>query len=899
MTLSLRQSLLMALGVVTLVAASGCGGPEPTHTRIVDRWLDRDPVEVFNPDAFQDEAVVFRDLLSGGRSARWAERGSASSNTGFAHPLVARLDLDAADLDHVTVAVAHSDPGFLKIKVAWAGPDEKFTSERSLELTAGLNSTPATTKYRFMVSNHRLWKGTIERLRLTAVFPAPLKPVHVIGTRANYRAGALPSMVHESWKIEIGSDLRNSVIGLPGLPRTKRFSIPRQARLRLAYGVLGRSQTGIDFRLGIRADGEEQVLLSDTIEGHELPMTSWKSADLDLAPWAGKDVEIELLTTGRQEPNEVTAIPVWANPEIIAATADPPPMNVVLISVDTLRADRLSLYGYERPTSPNLETWIQDSGVVFDNAVSQASWTLPSHVSMLTGVGAFRHGVNFNSPAPASLELVSEALRGADYRTLAVTGGGYVHPHYNLSQGFDRFWYWTGIDPTTGGPVDGADHEFETVLDLAGGWVRESADEPFFLFLHTYDIHYRLRSREPYFSTYSEVPAPPNLRWSRVTPVEETGFRRDKYLVLRDSEGETRLPDEMGQVPSDIYDSRITHFDSRLPDFFALLDELGLSERTIVVLTSDHGELLGEHDLFGHLSLYDENLMVPLMIAAPGLVRPGGRIGDQVRSIDIVPTILDLVGVPGADEAEGASLRSLMVDGQDGVDRPAWSYAAASNFGISLRRENRAKLIFNNTAWSSVNTETEFYRLDVDPAEVNDLGDDPEAQSIRSELLERYVRQSNGIRMTLINPGNAPFGLDLEGSILQQVGVKSTDANCGDCVRLPARGRASVTIPGGGEFTLHLEEIERSTKPLTIEARGVPGSPAVRRIEIDIENDLDGGLVLVWSGEGWERRSGTEPPADTVGIVLTQIGSPIVRHGDDLEVDKELTERLRALGYLD
>jgi arylsulfatase A-like enzyme len=898
-----RLERTVAATVLILVVgfATACLPARETHPAVVARWLDTDPVEVFKPADHQHDAIVFSDDLGEGSDGRWrsAQMDRNWAQGGFA--LVGRVDdLDATTVDHFTASVAHSSPGFLKLKLSWAGAGESFVSERSVVLTAGLNDRAAVSKYRFDVAEHPLWKGTIERIRLSAVFPSEIEPKTLVATKTTFPSEGLARMVARPWKVEIANDLRSSMIGVPGLPHTRKFTVPDGARLRMSYGVLGRSRSAIAFHFSVESEGERTVLLNELVVPDELPMIDWREADLDLGSWAGHEVELYLVTETEIGPEDLTALPLWANPEIVATATGAPPFNVVYISVDTLRADRMSLYGHDRPTSPNLERWATESGVVFDNTVVQASWTLPSHVSMLTGIGAFSHGVNHNNPAPASLELISETLRRADYRTLAVTGGGYVHPHYNLSQGFDRFWYWSGSDPATREPVDGADHELDAVLDIAGEWVRESADEPFFLFLHTYDIHYRLRPREPQFSQFSDLAAPAgNLGWSRVSPVAEDGFRRDKYLVLRDGGSQTRLPEHLAELPRDIYDSRIAHMDSQLPRFFRLLDELGLSGRTIIVLTSDHGELLGEHGLYEHLSLYEENIMVPLVVVAPGVASPGSRVAEQVRSVDIVPTILDLLNLPVPDGVEGRSLAPLLSGDDDPIERPGWTYAAASNYGMSLRHDNRAKLIFNNTAWSPVNGDIELYRLDVDPDEENDLGDAEEGHPLRDQLVERYSSQISGLRITFGNSGENPFGLIIEGPGLQQDGVKSVDADCASCVKLGNRGRASVTIPRGRVFSLVLEEAAGRSKPLMIEARRVPGAPEQRRAVVDPGSELEQGLVLVWTGNGWDRGPGMVLPEGETGLVLEWVGARWNNGGEKTDEDAELIERLRALGYID
>ena len=160
--------------------------------------------------------------------------------------------------------------------------------------------------------------------------------------------------------------------------------------------------------------------------------------------------------------------------------------------MDDLRADHLSLYGYRKVTSPNIDSWAGHHGVTFSNVVAASPWTLPSHVSLLSGLDALSHGVNFPQDAAGKDVLfLAEALREAGYRTGAVTGGGFLRPEYGFHQGFDRFRWWPG--------EIGHPDELDDGLDTALRWIETWADGPFFLFFHTYEVHSPFHRREPHF----------------------------------------------------------------------------------------------------------------------------------------------------------------------------------------------------------------------------------------------------------------------------------------------------------------------------------------------------------------------------------------------------------------
>jgi choline-sulfatase len=268
-------------------------------------------------------------------------------------------------------------------------------------------------------------------------------------------------------------------------------------------------------------------------------------------------------------------------------------LNVVLIVVDTLRADRLGVYGYGRPTSPRLDEWAARS-TVFTRAYSHAPWTGPSIASFFTSLEPKDHGIaSWKQPLdPAHLTL-AEHLKASGYRTSAVVSHGILAPHYQFNQGFDT--YDTSL---TAGRLPREATTAREVTDL--GLAATGGSQPFFLWLHYFDPH-------------------------------------DAYLA---HEGHA-----FGDRDSDRYDSEIAFTDAQIGRFLDGLRERGLAERTVVALVADHGEEFGDHGGFRHSkTLYDELLRIPFLLHVPGL--PAGRVERVVRGIDVAPTLLEVVGVP-------------------------------------------------------------------------------------------------------------------------------------------------------------------------------------------------------------------------------------------------------------
>ena len=308
--------------------------------------------------------------------------------------------------------------------------------------------------------------------------------------------------------------------------------------------------------------------------------------------------------------------------------------NVILVSIDTLRADALGLYGSERDTSPHLDAFAARS-VVFDRALAESSWTLPSHVTMLTGMRTSGHGVRISALMPgADLPRLPELFQAAGYLTFAMAGGGFVSEEV-FGRGFDSFEVRFKLKRRRHEPRA---NDFRNVVGVA---IRRIAkiprNEPFFAFLHTYNVHCPFRPPAPFLgslgpldSALDDLADKCKKKYWKDRPPNETEI---EYLKAR-------------------YDEGVKWVDDALGSLFDYLDSSGRLENTIVVVTSDHGEAFLEHDQIGHGStLYNELLSVPLVVWVPGL--EPRRIRTPVGHVDLAPTLLDLVGQPIPDRMQG------------------------------------------------------------------------------------------------------------------------------------------------------------------------------------------------------------------------------------------------------
>lgn len=322
-----------------------------------------------------------------------------------------------------------------------------------------------------------------------------------------------------------------------------------------------------------------------------------------------------------------------------------PDCNVVLISVDTLRADHLGCYGYHRNTSPNIDRLASDA-VLFENAFSNSHWTLPSHMSIMTSQYPSAHDVNFfysnEQRLDESKTTLAEVLKSSDYKTVAFTGGGLVDPMFGFDQGFDGY---NVIDTS---------YENTELLNEIFGWLENNHNEKFFMFVHTYSVHAPYLPPGPFKGTFSD-----SYSGSIIDSLDEMKRAHSANL----SRFKLFLNSINTSDPSDVYhavalyDEGILYMDHCIGQLMKRLEGLGLGEKTLVVFTSDHGEDLTEHGVIAlHGYLYDEQVHVPLIIRLPG--KNSGTVKTPAQGIDVMPTTLDILDIAQPSSVQGESLFS-------------------------------------------------------------------------------------------------------------------------------------------------------------------------------------------------------------------------------------------------
>ena len=332
--------------------------------------------------------------------------------------------------------------------------------------------------------------------------------------------------------------------------------------------------------------------------------------------------------------------------------------NLILISADTVRADRLSLYGYERPTTPFLDALANES-VVFENFLHSGGGTLPSHATMFTGLYPLNHGIDFNTDRSLedARETLSEILLDNGYRTAAFTDAGWMRRGLGLEQGFELY-----DDRDLADRPRKEKAGFESSIEPALSWIDESPDEAFFLFLHSYDAHSKDRvwpyeCGEPYDSLFAHHP---NLTFDGCRDENcASAALSDANRRIRSGEIEPDATFSESELKwmSDLYDGCIRFVDDQLRDFVRELKERDMLKNTIFVVTSDHGEEFLEHGLLLHAQLgYSEITNIPLLIRFPNGTGAGRRPTQLATMVDLMPTLLSALGLETPDAVQGVSL---------------------------------------------------------------------------------------------------------------------------------------------------------------------------------------------------------------------------------------------------
>lgn len=886
-TIPARSAAWVAL-LGLAAGASACGrdaGPASSRPRLQSRLASQPIAKAFSLESVVREREVARwDQFELQRRCGWIDaegRRAGPDPAPGTDKLRFRCALPAAPggLERIEVALAganrsglrfaRTSTGAVRPTAGWVEVAEPARVDGEI----AIYRTPATGPSD--PADGDLWieattrSGAAARLEHLALYTLEADPER------------LAAAVLTPWIFRLPEEWRSGFPALAGIPLTWHTSIPARATLR--FDFLGGDLGGRTFSVRFAEKGEAERELFSSVGG----TSTWQAVEISLAGLGGKTGELRFEVSG--EAGKLPAWGVWSVPALFAPSPAPRGPHVLLISIDTLRADHLSLQGSPRATSPRIDRWARERGVVFEEAMAQAPWTLPSHVSIFTGLDPVHHGVNVEAAAGRyrSFDNLPLLLASHGYRTDAVTGGGFVHPGFGFDLGFDRYRFW---------PAERDSHdELAAGIDQVLRLFDEDSASPRFVFFHTYEVHPPNRPRQPYFGRMSGLRSDLEVVGRPGEPTIENGFVGQPSLGARSaasSPGEALTP-ELERLPADVYDSSIAYMDAEIGRLLDGLEARGLTEDLLVVFTSDHGESLGEAGRWSHGHLDGPNLHVPLVIALPGRRGAGRRVPQLVRSIDILPTILEALQIAPREALDGESLLGW-IDGEAHRrgGREGWAYGSSNNRGLVLRLAADRMFLFQDSAYPPIQGKVSKLDPQWSPLAAPTAPERDQIAAFRRAARRRWEDAAPGVRVTFSNPGNEPYSGFLRSELIDGTTVKSWDVPPGGWT-WAGRGRGRFTVAPGSTFSVLLQDRARSSESvagdLEIAACGDPlgfdlalEADAPRRLEW-----ADGVCSLAPAGAG--KKAGA--------ILFEHRGS---RSGPGTPVnseDEQLHQQLRALGY--
>lgn len=669
------------------------------------------------------------------------------------------------------------------------------------------------------------------------------------------------------------------------------------------------------------------------------PTPEWRDLEVNLSAYAGRELELTAMVAASPATASTAAAPfpatrvAWSplylgpppgGPEHLAkspsrAAGDERP-NVLLIVVDTLRADHLGAYGYDRDTSPRIDQLLAGRGVVAEQAWAQAPWTLPSAVSYLTGryPGELLSDLRVEFAIPPGVPSLAERFRRLGYRTAGFYANPTLHAGNGFARGFETFYT---PEPTTASLRLHGD----TLTRRAVPWLKAHAAEPFFVYVHFIDPH------DPYSAPVTEAtggsPFDPGYS-GRVNGDWPHGLFTGQ-LELDDPER------DLAHLVA-LYDSEIKYVDQQIGHLIHALPQEVLAN-TLVVLTADHGEELFDHGWWKHgVSVYEEQLRVPLVVRWDDRLPAGGRVATPVELVDLVPTLLAAAGEEvredtngvgaGASELDGVDLLPLLAGGGPAGRADGFAQHLSSGpLRAAVRLGDWKLVLFDRQARFDPDDSMQkaLYRVALERfqrIELYDLAADPgeerDVAAAHPKLVERLaplvLRQLDaqgrpGLRLAL---GALPRGSRLSGEIR---------------FRQPPEGWASDFLAAEDEVSLQgavlRVDLVGEGWPKGLRVLGDPAGIAEIVLRVDGEAVAPGRVAVGerrWSGdplaaaalraEGWPPAAGLDASARSGGAAarapLVSLWLPSVRRtetrdrtGDDA-MARETERRLRALGYI-
>jgi choline-sulfatase len=528
--------------------------------------------------------------------------------------------------------------------------------------------------------------------------------------------------------------------------------VPANAHLHFGMGITAK-ESPVRFRVSV--EGASGDLFSTALDHPD----QWEDSDVDLSRLGGRTIKLQL----RTESGRAGDVALWANP-LLTTPAKKTRPNILIYTIDTLRADHSSLYGYARNTTPFLKK-LGASGVVFEDCQAQSTWTKTSIASLMTSLYSFTHGIVSDADTiPSGASTLAEQLRAAGYVTASIVSSPFVGRATGLQRGFDYLLEYPvvarQVSPQTDRGTDSA-----ALNKVVFPWLDLHRDEPFFLYAHATDPH------APY-------EPPPPFEAMFANPADTATFNREYSSFRTNHEnggGVVISPAICGKAGIDPngfirqaaarYDGEISHNDHSLELLVSKLKQLGVLENTLIIVVSDHGEEFWDHGWTAHgHTVYQELTHTLLVMWNPALFPTPRRIREPVQLIDVMPTVLDLLGLKTPPVVEGESLAPL-TRGQIFKRRGlvvASRFAAVRKEGLVPENavddfaimDGRWKFIYRNKAAKAGVKKVELYDRVSDRCERYDISaQHPAEVEAMVSTLAQWIEAQNKVRSIIGHAG--------------------------------------------------------------------------------------------------------------------------------------------------
>jgi arylsulfatase A-like enzyme len=524
------------------------------------------------------------------------------------------------------------------------------------------------------------------------------------------------------------------------------LNLERNCELRVPLANKSKADTITFSVLGLYP-GDKERLISELVTG---PTWGWRELEFTLPRPAPEKLSLRLSGDDVSQALWGQPLATCPAPTDTLFSATTPATNVIVVSLDTLRADRLRVYGNRRNLTPNLDR-LAGQGALFEQAWAPFPNTLAAHASLFTGLTPGQHGLlpGVDARMPRGTRTLAGAFTEQGYHTVAFTENAFVSSAYGFDIGFDSYHNGPEVSENELFPGTGS-----VTFGKAAAWLKQRPPGPFFMFVHTYEVH------APYTPARDDLT---QLLMYRLSPIYEGAFEFTYHPLseIGHNSGQILLsPIELARIES-LYDAETWTVDRQLGGLLDTLNDLGLADSTLLVVTSDHGDEFSEHGYMGHgETLHTQALQVPLIFRLPGRVPAGLRVSAPVGLSDVGPTVASLVGMPppfantpardltpllanpldpaAADQPVFSELSSSMsaCRGLDPADFDIWAMANMDcNYdGVALRDERYTYIE------SAATGARQLFDRRADPGEFRDIA------ASQADLVAAYHKAVNGYR---------------------------------------------------------------------------------------------------------------------------------------------------------